>query len=351
MKKIIILLTLITVILATAYLFINKKELITVQVGEEQLKVYSIKDIDDNSEYQILISEYENIIKGDLSTKCDEITVNYELIYSPDYYYVEFHGTCNNIIKIEDFTIVENDKLALSEYNIIQPNNTIEFNYITELTTNYEDKVIIEVGTLNTDTNVEEYSIAANPSSLTAVINKNRRFAEDYVPDNLVSITTPSRQSGNLNLIRLEALPHLENMFSDAKEDGVELIINSAYRDYSTQEILFNNYVEQDGYEEAITYSAFPGASEHQSGLVIDVKLLSNPGAALSTSFAETKEGIWLKENSYKYGFILRYPEGSEDITTYQYEPWHFRFVGIDIAYYIYQSNLTLEEFFLLNSN
>ena len=117
----------------------------------------------------------------------------------------------------------------------------------------------------------------------------------------------------------------------------------SAYRSYKTQQALFNRYVKRDGYEKARTYSAVPGSSEHQTGLAIDVSGSSGKCAAASC-FANTKEAAWLKKNSQKYGFIIRYPKGKESITGYKYEPWHLRYVG-NISSNIQSRGITLEEY------
>lgn len=123
-----------------------------------------------------------------------------------------------------------------------------------------------------------------------------------------------------------------------ANKEGFSLTLISGYRSYSTQNTIYNNYIKRWGQEYTDTVSARPGHSEHQTGLAFDVGKLSN-------SYGETKEGIWLKENCYKYGFILRYLKGKENITGYAYEPWHIRYVGVDVATEIMQKNLTLEEY------
>lgn len=130
----------------------------------------------------------------------------------------------------------------------------------------------------------------------------------------------------------------LSNLQTAANKLGFSLPLISGYRSYSTQNTIYNNYIKRWGQEYTDTVSARPGHSEHQTGLAFDVGQLSN-------SYGETKEGKWLKENCYKYGFILRYLKGKENITGYAYEPWHIRYVGVDVATEIMQKNLTLEEY------
>ena len=132
-------------------------------------------------------------------------------------------------------------------------------------------------------------------------------------------------------------------MQSAAELDGIELWVQSGYRSYYTQEIIYNNYVSMDGVESADTYSARPGYSEHQSGLAADI---NNP----DESFNGTAAAEWLKNNCYKYGFIIRFPEGKEAYTGYIYESWHVRYVGKEWARKITESGKSLEEYFGITS-
>jgi D-alanyl-D-alanine carboxypeptidase len=120
-------------------------------------------------------------------------------------------------------------------------------------------------------------------------------------------------------------------------------MIGSAYRSAATQDQLFNRYVATAGYQEADKYSAHPGHSEHQTGLAVDISTTSQQ-CYLSECFIGTADGQWLAENAYKYGFTLRYPKGKELTTGYNFEPWHYRYVGIGLATALYQSGLTLDE-------
>lgn len=141
-----------------------------------------------------------------------------------------------------------------------------------------------------------------------------------------------------------EVLNQFNLMKEDAKKQGLDINIRSGFRSTDTQTMLYNNYVAKDGLEKASRYSAKPGHSEHESGLAIDI---SNGDAVKSIGdwFNETPQAKWLYENAYKYGFILRYPEGKEDITGYKYESWHYRYVGVEHSKNFAQNNLTLEEY------
>ena len=178
----------------------------------------------------------------------------------------------------------------------------------------------------------EEKQKIENKNGLTYVegiliANKSYSLPKDYDPGKLSD----------------EVSSAFEQMKEDALKDNIELWIQSGYRSYKTQEELYNRYVEEDGKEKADTYSARPGHSEHQTGLAMDINIIDE-------SFEGTPEAIWIEKNSYKYGFIVRYPKGKEHITGYMYEPWHLRYVGKDIAKKIYDSNLTLEEYLGIDS-
>ena len=144
----------------------------------------------------------------------------------------------------------------------------------------------------------------------------------------------------------------LTQMFAAAKEDGINLVVRSPYRDMERQEYLFDRKVKKfqaaglsymDAYKKASITVTVPGASEHQVGLAVDIT--SDTYSLLNIGFAETNAGKWLAEHSWEYGFILRYPLGKEEITGIQFEPWHFRYVGVDAAEVITSQNITLEEF------
>ena len=161
------------------------------------------------------------------------------------------------------------------------------------------------------------------------IANKTYDLPKNYNPGGLLSTFT-----NNFN-----------KMKDDAKNDNINLNIRSGFRSYNTQVSLYNNYVKRDGKTAADTYSARAGHSEHQTGLAADIN-------SLEQSFINTKEGKWLNENCYKYGFIIRYPKGKEDITGYIYEPWHIRYVGTDIASKLYNNGnwITLEEYLGIDS-
>ena len=142
-----------------------------------------------------------------------------------------------------------------------------------------------------------------------------------------------------------ETVNAFNKMNDDAIKEGLNLYISSGYRSYSTQNSIYNSYVSVDGKENADTYSARAGHSEHQTGLAFDLNTIDD-------SFTYTKEGRWVHDNCYKYGLILRYPMGKEDVTGYMHESWHLRYVGEDLASKLYNNGdwITLEEYFGIDS-
>lgn len=190
----------------------------------------------------------------------------------------------------------------------------------------------------------EDYN---QPSSLWVVVNKQFALADDHFrPDDLENITAiatrPDKSLGERSL-RTVIMPSFKNMVEAAQSAGHELILGSGFRDYDLQSFYFNNYAKHSGEEAASKFSARPGQSEHQTGLAFDLGITSGE-CYLETCFGDLPAGLWLAENAYKYGFILRYPADKTEITGYQYEPWHFRYVGNNLALALHESGLTLDE-------
>lgn len=179
-----------------------------------------------------------------------------------------------------------------------------------------------------------------NPNAIMVLVNKNYQLDQDYVPNDLE--TLPLSYAYENKQLRKEAKEAFEQLSEDAKTLGYRIIATSTYRDYDYQKKLFDDYTEKKGEAYALNCSAKPGHSEHQTGLAVDV-------AGSNDDYDEFESSIefpWMKENAHLYGFILRYPKGKEKITGFKYEPWHYRYVGEEIAKVIYENNLTLEEYY-----
>ncbi|MCQ6282953.1 D-alanyl-D-alanine carboxypeptidase family protein [Bacillus sp. EB600] len=196
--------------------------------------------------------------------------------------------------------------------------------------------------------NVNGKNVIRNPTNILVLVNQNYSLPAGYIPPDLVRPNVAfsfGDQKLEKGLLRKEAASALEKMFSDAKKSGIVLYGASGYRSYSRQKALYNTEVSRVGKVKASQAEAIPGTSEHQTGLAIDIASKST-NLLLTEGFGDTKEGKWLYENAHRYGFILRYQKGKEGITNYEYEPWHFRYVGVRVATTIYEHNWTLEEYF-----
>ena len=232
----------------------------------------------------------------------------------------------------------------------ITSNNSIEEEYYYNDITYFE-----EVDMSNTDNSTKplnkyEYileNIDTNPESLTVLINKEFSLPSDYVPKNLTvpAITFSFRGYHEKNLMRQDAAQALEKLIKNASSEGLRINGVSGYRSYKRQLNIYNKNIIKYGLDYTNKYSAKAGYSEHQSGLAMDVSTNSIKNQ-LDVSFASTKEGKWLAENCWKFGYIIRYPEGKSQITGYAYEPWHIRYVGLELAKYLTENNLTLEEYY-----
>ena len=179
------------------------------------------------------------------------------------------------------------------------------------------------------------------------LINKFNKLNFNFKPNNLKTINSNNFINGKRynNMLAEEAKNAFEKMSNDAIKNNAPVYGQSAYRSYETQKNIYNNEVKKNGIEIADSQSARPGFSEHQTGYAIDV---SSTKKGNMLSFEKTKSFIWLKNNAHKYGFILRYPKNKENITGYIYEPWHYRFVGKEVANDMYNNykDLTYDEYY-----
>ena len=191
-----------------------------------------------------------------------------------------------------------------------------------------------------TVTSADNKSVSA---AFAVTVNAPAKIELKYVDGILIankSYPLPSNYNPGTNP---EAKAAFDNMAAAAAADGLKLFIRSGFRSYTTQRSLYNGYVKRDGAAAADRYSARPGYSEHQTGFAFDIN-------KADSSFIGTPEAIWLANNAYKFGFILRYPEGKESVTGYMYEPWHYRYVGVEKAAALYNSGLTIEEYYGITS-
>ncbi|MBR5015733.1 MAG: M15 family metallopeptidase [Clostridia bacterium] len=187
--------------------------------------------------------------------------------------------------------------------------------------------------------------IPAGGDETVQLVNKVCGVSKNYKPANLQLTKYRATDRAEANQYMVDyAANAMDAMIEGAMAEGYTVLVTTAYRSYSFQSTLYNNYVAKDGQAAADKYSARPGTSEHQTGLAADLTS-ATVGYKLTKDFGGTAEGQWLSAHAHEYGFILRYTSAGEPITGYMYEPWHFRYVGVDNATYIHQKGITLEEF------
>ena len=179
-------------------------------------------------------------------------------------------------------------------------------------------------------------------NDLLVLVNKQYALPSTYQPPDLVYLADfgiPTSSSGLE--VRAIIIADLQRLFADAKRDGISLVVVSPYRSYATQELLHNNYVQSEGETAADASSALPGHSQHQLGTAIDFG--TNSDSNLDEGFGNTAAGEWLAKNAYLYGFYIAYPANSESITGYEFEPWHYRYIGVQNALNLANSGMIME--------
>ena len=180
-----------------------------------------------------------------------------------------------------------------------------------------------------------EYIVLANQQNL---------LDEEYIPQDLVKDLDTRKISYDPIQMREVAADALKALFDAAEADGLYIYAHSGYRSYKTQQTMYDNRLKKhNGKDDGVV--AYPGSSDHQTGLGIDVINKAGIGKKFTKAFGDTKHGKWLAENCWDYGFIIRYQPDKEEITGIIYEPWHLRYVGVQVAQYMRDNNLCLEEF------
>lgn len=185
--------------------------------------------------------------------------------------------------------------------------------------------------------------------SIDVLVNKENMLSIDYIPKNMYIVDNNENNFRNYlidnikPMLRIEVKPYIEKLIYDANNNGINIVVDSAFRSGNYQQMILDKVISEKG-NEAYKLVALPGTSEHQTGLAVDFAIYEN-GIYNDDIKEDDKEAIWLKDNAWKYGFILRYPKGKEDITGFNFEPWHYRFVGLELALELYQTNQTLEEY------
>lgn len=286
-----------------------------------------------------------NTIGSESEVKGKEMSSD-EYIYKEDLLHLGYNLNDIEIIqnKISNIDVKEyflkekynNVSSYINALNFIPKNISRYVNYYNKNQNMTYDNIILNVN-MNLDydfyTNVNTLH---NYLDITTLVNKYNKLPDNYEIDDLVTLDNEYSKKGEK--VREVIYNDLKKMFDDAKKDNINLDVISGFRTNEKQDTLFNNSIKKNGLDHALIYSAKPGYSEHQLGLAIDIN-------SVEESFKNTNEYKWLKNNSYKYGFIERYPEGKEKITGFGYEPWHYRYLGVDVATKIFTENITYEEY------
>lgn len=234
-------------------------------------------------------------------------------------------------------TSKSNDNNTIKENSIVSDTQYTENE--EEIIKNTEEKENSEESTKNDEIKAK---IKGNPNII--LVNKENLLDDTFVPENLVFSEIEFLSYIETRNLTQEAADAAKMMFDAAKVDGITLLGASGYRSYDIQVSLFNGRAAEVGEEAASLYTAPPGASEHQTGLALDI--LGADYQFLDDGFDQSESFKWLADNCAKYGFILRYLKGKEDITGFGYEPWHFRYIGdSEIAQEIMDKGITLEEY------
>lgn len=232
-----------------------------------------------------------------------------------------------NIIK-EKYYIDDYLKKYLDYY---EKNKDLSFSEtITRINTHLDDEFY--TNTEKTDDTLGKF----------VILNKHYYSDENYKGLNLIDVDSEYNLYNTSFKLSKECYEAFLKMYNDAKEQGYAFKINSAYRSYEKQIKIYQGWVNKDGVKLADTYSARAGFSEHQTGYAFDVR----DYPFTNDDYSKTKSFTWVSENAYKYGFIIRFPKDKEYITGYQYEPWHYRYCGIECATYIHNNNITFEEYY-----
>lgn len=322
----------------------------------ETVKVFREKDILKD----VSSNKYSNTLESAISSNSyiDKYLTDYlHIKYKDDKDFIsdinsllEVGYNYNEINKIED--TLSSDSIAMvidSEYNkqlfdylglsyFKEDNLERYFNY-------YKDNSDMDYTDIITYVNIgldnEHYTNVIDvdkQDDILVLVNKYHKLSSDYVPSDLEILS--SKYAVGTQKLRKEAKDKFMGMCDAAKEDGISIKAGSTYRSYSYQQGLYNRYVNRDGKKEADRYSARAGFSEHQTGLAIDI--LNGKNEFIDE---DNKEYDWLVNNCYKFGYILRYTKEDEAITGYQFESWHFRYVGTDVAMVIKDTGLTYDEY------
>lgn len=315
-------------------LFSSKKDYI-LSIGENKLlnAAFESDDYDENN-----LDSYSKIEYQDQKNIIRNINALIKKGYSNnDISIILAHGSDEDVL---DFSKKDKVKYLEEFYSIQYAKLKYYDQYVSYSSETGEDEETT-VLFVNLGMDKEEYTdaVVVSEFSTDMLVNKYHKLDSDFEPENLVEFEKEYRNDDVQMGVKV-AVDAFKRMSLAASKEGLGLVINSGYRSYQDQEELCETYRSLYGDNYVKRYVAFPGYSEHQTGLSFDI------GSTSSNIFANSKEYPWMLENAHKYGFILRFSKKGENITGFRSEPWHYRYVGEKIATYIYEHDITFEEYY-----
>lgn len=258
--------------------------------------------------------------------------------------------------ELEDFEFLIENELSLEDVKnykdvvTYNPSKTLEYMEAYKEYNDYNYSVlIVNYPSIISSNGIDKNYTIMDPDNILNLVKKGFYLPADYEPSDLVVPNIPITENNDSFYVRKEAAEALEKMYEDALKLDLHLLLNSAYRSYETQQQVYDDYENRYGGLYAMEYVALPGASEHQTGLGIDLtaqRVLDGERMV----FGDTIEFKWVVENAHNYGYIVRFTSATSDITGISHEPWHFRYVGEKTAKAVFESGLTYEEYCLYNA-
>lgn len=342
------------------YIDKNDNEYSKKELNEKLIKIGYSKEIANKfielklDEKIIELNKYYKIVED--SIKQEKFNVNCFDSYISLNNIDEVYKLCNLNYNNEEITkilnnLIKNDigniKTYMNELDkLVDHKNFILKNY-DRYVKNKESDIHKKISLVNLNLDYpfyENITESINLNTNLILVNKYYKLSNSYPNKTLYNIKSECAVRSDIKLDKT-AKDAFEKLCDEAVKEGYKVKGSSGYRSYETQRIIYNNYLKTDKIRDVDTYSARAGHSEHQTGLAIDVY----NGDIAYNKFGSTNDYIWAKDNIHRFGFIIRYKKENEYITGYMDEPWHFRYVGIDVATYIYKNNITLEEYLLNN--
>lgn len=382
MKKrniIIIVISIVVISLLGLFIFLDSNKLKFLGYKDKEIE-YIKSELDKNEIDKLIEIPYDENIINILKTKNYKIENMNDYLYNINTYDIDVETAIYCVHNNIDYSLI-NDLAKLDGYNkeklmdyynfkkennindeaiVYIINNDIEYNdevinymeekyfvlnnlerYLNYNKGNLSYSNVVKLVNSNRDKTFYTDSVKTDMSKgYLIIVNKYYSLDKNYVPSNLVSLSSTYTD----NWCKLEGTTYnqFKKLVDDAKKEGLNIKCRSGYRSYNDQSYIYNSYVRDYGLTWANNYSAKPGHSEHQTGLAIDVTASGNNYGV----FVNSKEYTWMVNNAHKYGFILRYLSGEENITGYNYESWHYRYVGVDVATKIHNEKITYEEYY-----